>query len=75
MRIKLLLVLGISFLTLGFSPSTSIIDSTTVYVCGKSTIFHTARTHGALKRCKSSIYEMTRNKATQQGKRACKCKG
>ncbi len=75
MQIKLLSILGLALLSAGFTPATPIIDSTTVYVCGKSTIYHTARTHGALKRCKSGIYEMTRDAATKQGKRACKCKG
>lgn len=46
----------------------------TVYVCGKSNVYHTSITHSALDRCKSGITKMTLKKAKSLGKRACKCK-
>ena len=48
--------------------------SSTVYVCGKSTIYHDASFHAALKRCKSGISTMTETKAINLGKRECKCR-
>jgi hypothetical protein len=46
----------------------------TVYVCGKSTIYHDASFHAALKRCKSGISKMVESKAINLGKRECNCK-
>jgi len=47
---------------------------TTVYVCGKSKIYHKKKTHAALKRCTSGISTTTESKAKKLGKRDCKCR-
>ncbi|SFS30617.1 hypothetical protein [Lutibacter maritimus] len=70
MKIKSLLF-GISIiLSLGFITP---IDNT-VYVCGKSEIYHNSKKHSALGRCKSGIKEMKESEAKKAGKRICKCK-
>jgi len=47
----------------------------TVYVCGKSKIYHTSKSHTALKkRCKSKITEHKESEAIKLKKRKCKCK-
>jgi|JQIA01.1.fsa_nt_gb hypothetical protein len=50
------------------------IKSTTVYVCGKSKIYHKSKYHSALGRCKSGIKKMTESKAKNLKKRVCKCR-
>lgn len=64
------------FALLSFSSSSEIKTnaSTTVYVCGKSEVYHPTKSHSALDRCKSGIKEMTEKEAINAGKRACKCK-
>jgi hypothetical protein len=73
-----LLFLFVSIFSFGMTESTAKIDTTTsdttVYVCGKSKIYHNSRSHGALDKCKSGIFEITAAKAKGLGKRACKCK-
>lgn len=49
--------------------------STTVYVCGKSEVYHPTKSHSALDRCKSGITEMSEKEALNVGKRKCKCRG
>lgn len=49
-------------------------SETTVYVCGKSKIYHKSKSHSALNRCKSGIKKITESKAKDLGKRVCKCK-
>lgn len=49
-------------------------DLSTVYVCGKSSIYHTSKSHTALGRCKSGIISMSDSKARQMGKRQCRCR-
>ena len=43
-----------------------------VWVCGKSKIYHVSKDHGALKRCKSGIREITLTEALKLGLRMCK---
>ena len=43
-----------------------------VWVCGKSKVFHTAKDHRGLKRCRKEIYEMKLSEAIEMGKRECK---
>jgi hypothetical protein len=75
---KALLIASISCFTLtGFTKYNTIktITKTTVYVCGKSKIYHKVKTHSALGRCKSGITEFTETEAINSGKRVCKCRG
>lgn len=72
------LILSLSIFTLlSFSSSSEIKinTATTVYVCGKSEVYHPTKSHSALDRCKSGISEMTEKEALNAGKRKCKCKG
>ena len=74
---NLILTLSV-FTLLSFSSSSEIktnATSTTVYVCGKSDIYHPTKSHSALDRCKSGITEMTEKEALNDGKRKCKCRG
>lgn len=73
---NLILTLSI-FTLLSFSSSSEIKTntSTTVYVCGKSEVYHSTKSHSALDRCKSGITEMTEKEALNAGKRKCKCRG
>ena len=45
-----------------------------VWVCGKSKIYHTSKTHSSLERCKSEVKEISLTKAIELGLRECKCK-
>ncbi len=73
---KLILIFSV-FTLLSFSSSSEIKTnaSTTVYVCGKSEVYHPTKSHSALDRCKSGITEMTEKEALNAGKRKCKCRG
>ena len=73
---NLILTLSV-FTLLSFNSSSEIITntSTTVYVCGKSEVYHPNNSHSALDRCKSGITEMTEKEALNAGKRKCKCRG
>ena len=44
----------------------------TVWICGKSKIYHVSPNHGALKRCKSGIRKISLNEALSNGLRECK---
>lgn len=70
-------LLFISLMSFG-STENLIVDEnsseTTVYVCGKSKIYHKTTSHSALGRCKSGITKITESKAKRLGKRVCKCK-
>ncbi len=76
MKNNYLILLFTTFMFLSFIEKEEIISKkeTTVFVCGKSKIYHKSKSHSALKRCKSGISEMTETKAKKYGKRACKCK-
>lgn len=71
---NLILTLSV-FALLSFGPSTEITTSETVYVCGKSEVYHPTKSHASFKRCKSRILEMTEKEAIDSGRRKCKCKG
>ncbi|MBD3725352.1 MAG: hypothetical protein IE891_11425 [Flavobacteriaceae bacterium] len=71
---NLILTLSV-FTLLSFSSSSEIKTSETVYVCGKSDVYHPTRSHSALDRCKSGITEMSEKEAINAGKRKCKCRG
>lgn len=43
-----------------------------VWVCGKSKVYHTARGHRGLKRCKKEVVEMKLSKAIELGLRKCR---
>ena len=76
MKKAILIVSLICFTLTGFTNKYSITTATesTVYVCGKSKIYHKVKTHSALGRCKSGITEFTENEAINAGKRVCKCR-
>jgi len=44
----------------------------TVWICGKSKVYHTARDHRGLRRCKKEIHEMKLSEAIKKGKRKCR---
>lgn len=70
---KVLLIASIScFALTGFTTYNTV--GTTVYVCGKSKVYHKVKTHSALGRCKSGITEFTEAEAINAGKRICKCR-
>lgn len=75
---RALLIAGVSCFTLvGFTTQNTPennIETTTVYVCGKSKIYHKNKTHSALGRCKSGITKFTETEAINAGKRVCKCR-
>lgn len=73
---NLILILSV-FALLSFSSSSEIKTNTatTVYVCGKSDIYHPTKSHASFKRCKSTILEMTEKEAIASGRRKCKCRG
>ena len=50
-------------------------DTTKVYRCGQSKIYHPTTRHASFKRCKSKIYVLTVKQAKQLGMRHCKCRG
>ncbi len=63
-------LLSIALVTSSFHAG----EKAEVYVCGQSKIYHSSKTHMALKRCKSGITKITLSKAKSLGKRSCKCK-
>lgn len=74
-----IILLSITLLfTTSFSNSYSNIEEenviSTVYVCGKSNIYHNSKSHTALGRCKSGIKSMSVSEAKRMGKRICKCR-
>lgn len=50
-------------------------DTTKVYRCGQSKIYHPSLSHGSFKRCKSKVYILTVKTANELGMRHCKCSG
>jgi hypothetical protein len=79
MEIKKLTIflLFISLMSFGNTESLKFYENSTentVYVCGKSKIYHRSKSHSALGRCKSGIKKMTESKAKNLGKRVCKCR-
>ncbi|MEZ7496372.1 hypothetical protein QO206_12805 [Leeuwenhoekiella aequorea] len=77
MKIKNLIFLFTTCLLVSFTGTNGNVRSeayTTVYVCGKSTIYHPTKSHSALSRCTSGITTWTESNAKNAGKRACKCR-
>ncbi len=56
-----------------YAPLQSLENSTIVYRCGQSKIYHPTKSHASFKRCKSTIYELTVERAKELGMRHCKC--
>lgn len=71
MKLKSIILCFSIFLSLGYS---NIPVDRTVYVCGKSDIYHPTTSHSALGRCKSGITKWSESDAKEAGKRICKCK-
>ena len=57
------------------NPTLNLSDSTTVYRCGKSKIYHPTTRHSSFKRCKSKVSKLTVKQAKSLGMRHCKCSG
>ncbi len=77
MNIKIIILSISVLLTIGFVTTTFHTpgkDEVYAYVCGQSKIYHLAKSHQALKRCKKGITKMTLSNAKSLGKRACKCR-
>lgn len=79
MSVKLSILLIPIFLIFGFVEKPQTVEqnnnvSATVYVCGKSKIYHNSRSHSALSRCTSGITKMSDSRARGLGKRLCKCR-
>ncbi|MBE7693619.1 hypothetical protein [Tenacibaculum finnmarkense] len=72
-----ILLLFAAYISFGMTENLKVTEaqSTIVYVCGKSKIYHKVNYHSALKnRCKSGISEITESKAKSLGKRVCRCR-
>ncbi|WP_353780108.1 hypothetical protein [Winogradskyella sp. 3972H.M.0a.05] len=50
-------------------------DTTKVYRCGQSKIYHPSTSHASFKRCKSTVYILSVKRAKELGMRHCKCSG